>query len=86
LALRLIGFPGIVTECGPSMQGECILNSESSTAAFRALLAGWRSSALQRAVLALVMPTHKRHLARGLQLLGSTTYRRAKPFESDRPA
>jgi len=32
------------------------------------------------------MPTHKRHLARGLQLLGSTTYRRAKPFESDRPA
>ncbi len=44
-----------------------------------------RSSALQRAVLALAMPTHKRNFARGLQLLGST-YRRAKLFESDRPA
>jgi len=45
-----------------------------------------RSSALQRAVLSLVTPTHKRHFARGLQLLGSSTYRRAKLFESDRPA
>ena len=45
-----------------------------------------RSSALQRAILALVMPTHKRHFARGLQLLGSSTYRRTKLFESDRPA
>jgi hypothetical protein len=44
------------------------------------------SSALERAVLALVMPTHKRHFARGLQLLGSSTFRRAKLFESDRPA
>ena len=44
------------------------------------------SSALQRAVLALVMPTRKRHFARGLQLLGSSTYRRVKLFESDRPS
>ena len=44
-----------------------------------------RSSALQRAILALVMPTHKRHFARGrLQLLASSTYCRAKLFESDR--
>jgi hypothetical protein len=41
-------------------------------------------AALQRAVLALVMLTHKRHLARGLQLLGSGTYRSARLFESDR--
>jgi hypothetical protein len=41
-----------------------------------------RSSALQRALLGLLMPTHKRHFARGVQLLGSTTYRRAKLFES----
>ena len=31
-----------------------------------------RSSALQRAVLALVMPTHERHFARGLQRLRSS--------------
>jgi hypothetical protein len=44
-----------------------------------------RSSALQRAVLALALPAHKRHFAPGrLQLLASTTYRRAKPFESSR--
>jgi hypothetical protein len=30
------------------------------------------------------MPTHKRHFARGrLHLLASSTYRRAKLFESD---
>jgi len=45
-----------------------------------------RSYALRRAVLALVTPTHKRHFARGLQLLGSSTCRRAKLFESDRTA
>jgi hypothetical protein len=45
-----------------------------------------RKSALQRTVLALVTPTDKRHFARGLQLPGSSTYRRAKLFESDRPA
>jgi len=45
-----------------------------------------RSSAVQGAVLALVMPTHKRHFARGLQPQGSSAYRRAKLFESDRPA
>jgi hypothetical protein len=40
----------------------------------------------EKSVLALVMPNHKRHFARGLRLLGSSTYRRAKLFESDRPA
>ena len=44
-----------------------------------------RSSALQLAILALVMPTSKRHFAPGpLQFLTSSTYRRAKLFESDR--
>jgi hypothetical protein len=40
-----------------------------------------RSSALQRAILALVMPTHQRHFAPGdLQFLTSSTYHRAKLF------
>ena len=44
-----------------------------------------RSSALQRAGLAQVMPTHKRHSVPGdLQFLTSSTYRRAKLLESDR--
>jgi hypothetical protein len=43
------------------------------------------SSSLQVAVLALVVSTHKRHFARGLQLSGST-YRRAELLASDRPA
>ena len=44
-----------------------------------------RRSALQRAILALGMPTHKRRFAPGdLQFLTSSTYRRAKLFESDR--
>jgi hypothetical protein len=44
-----------------------------------------RRSALQGAILALVMPTHKRHFAPGqLQFLTGSTYRRAKLFESDR--
>ena len=43
------------------------------------------SSALQHAILALVMPTSKRHFAPAeLQFLTSSTYRRAKLFESDR--
>ncbi|MGB7593729.1 MAG: hypothetical protein WBO19_21065, partial [Terriglobia bacterium] len=43
------------------------------------------TSALQRAILALVMPTHKRHFARGLlQLLTASTYRRTKLFEGVR--
>jgi len=51
----------------------------------RALAGAERSSALQRAILALVMPTHKRHFAPGdLQFLTSSTYHRAKLFESDR--
>ena len=46
-----------------------------------------RSSALQRAILALVMPTPKRHFAPGdLQFLTSRTYRRAMLFETDRLA
>jgi hypothetical protein len=46
-----------------------------------------RSSAIQHAILALVMPTHKRHFACGrLQLLISSTYRPAKVFGSDRLA
>jgi hypothetical protein len=46
-----------------------------------------RSSALQRVILALLMPTPKRHFAPGdLQFLTSRTYRRAKLFESDRIA
>ena len=41
----------------------------------------------QRAILALVMPTHKRHFAQGrLEFLTSSTYRHAKLFESDRLA
>jgi len=44
-----------------------------------------RSSALQRAGLAQVMPTHKPHFVPGdLQFLTSNTYRRAKLLESDR--
>ena len=44
-----------------------------------------RSSALQCPILALVMPTSKRHYAPGdLQFLTSSTYRRAQLFESDR--
>jgi hypothetical protein len=44
-----------------------------------------RSSALQHAILARVMPTSKRHFAPGdLQFLTSSTYRRAKLSESDR--
>ena len=44
-----------------------------------------RSSAPQHAILALVMPSHKRHFAPGqLQFLTSSTYRRAKLFERDR--
>jgi hypothetical protein len=43
------------------------------------------NSALQRAILALILPTHKRHIAPGrLQLLAGSTYRRARLFESDR--
>jgi len=50
-----------------------------------ALAGAERRSALQRAILALVMPTHKRHFAPGdLQFLTSSTYHRAKLFESDR--
>jgi len=41
----------------------------------------------QRAILALVMPTHKRHFALGrLEFLTSRTYRHAKLFKSDRLA
>ena len=44
-----------------------------------------RNSALQRAGLAQVMPTHKRHFVpRDLQFLTSNTYRRTKLLESDR--
>jgi putative transposase len=44
-----------------------------------------RSSALQRAILVLVMPTSKHHVAPGqLQFLPSSTYRRAQLFERDR--
>ena len=44
-----------------------------------------RSSALQRAMLTLVMPTYKRHFAPGdLQFLTRSTYRRAQLFETDR--
>ena len=44
-----------------------------------------RSSALQRAILALVMPVPKRHFAPGdPQFLTSSTYRRARLFEGDR--
>jgi hypothetical protein len=43
-------------------------------------------SALWRAILALVMPTRKRHLARGrLPLLMSTTIHGAKLTEADQP-
>jgi len=50
-----------------------------------ALAGAERNSALQRAILALLMPTHKRHFAPGeLQFLASSTYPRAKLFESDR--
>ncbi|MBZ5671415.1 MAG: hypothetical protein LAO04_17000 [Acidobacteriia bacterium] len=53
----------------------------------RRLAGAERSSALQRVMLALVMPTHKRHFAPGdLQFLTSSTYRRAKFFGSDRLA
>jgi len=46
-----------------------------------------RSSALQRATLAFVVPTHKRRFAPGeLQFLTRATYHRAKLFESDRLA
>ena len=46
-----------------------------------------RSSALQRAILALVIPTHKRHFVPGeSQFLTSSAYRRAKFFGSDRLA
>jgi hypothetical protein len=46
-----------------------------------------RTSAPQRTILVLVMPTHKRLFARGrLQLLTSSTYRRDKLLESDRVA
>ena len=55
------------------------------TPAQESLAGAERSSALQRAILALVMPTHKRHFAPGdLQFLTSSTYRRAQLFESDR--
>ena len=51
----------------------------------KALAGAERSSALQRAILALVMPTHKRHFAPGqLQFLTSSTYHRGKLIESDR--
>src|SRR5271157_1312080 len=51
-------------------------------------LCGWlaadHSSAPIGAILALVLPTHKRHFAPGrLPLLASSTYRRARLFESD---
>jgi hypothetical protein len=46
-----------------------------------------RSSALQRATLALVVPSRKGRFAPAeLQFLTRTTYHRAKLFESDRPA
>jgi hypothetical protein len=51
----------------------------------RTLAGAERSSALQHAILVLVMPTHQRHFAPGdLQFLTSSTYHRAKLFESDR--
>jgi hypothetical protein len=55
--------------------------------AFLRLAGAERSSALERAILGLVTPTHKLHFARGrLELLTNRTYRRAKIFESDRLA
>jgi hypothetical protein len=46
-----------------------------------------RNPALQRAMLALVMPTHRRHFTPGeLKFLTRSTYRRDKLFESDRLA
>jgi hypothetical protein len=60
-------------------------NNASPVGCRNTLAGAERSSALQRAILALVIPTSKRHFAPGdLQFLTSSTYHRAKLFESDR--
>jgi hypothetical protein len=65
-----------------------VIHSGTPSRGISSSLAGAeRSSALQRAILALAMPTRKRHFAPGrLQLLISRTFCRAKLFESDRLA
>jgi hypothetical protein len=54
---------------------------------FLPLAGAERSSALQRAILSMVMPTHRRHFVRGrLQPQTSSAYRRTKNFEGGRRA
>jgi hypothetical protein len=71
--------------CGFSRCGSPTSGPEGHEVLVVPLAGAERRSALQRAGLAQLMPTHKRHFVPGdLQFLTSSTYRRAKLLESDR--